>query len=278
MQKDFVKPSAFVSFNWSVNNVEKHDHHFYEFFVVTKGEYSYSFNDHATTIKRGDFMLVRPGDTHAFIASDNSAQHINFCATTEKFRSLCDALSPTVYDELTKREHGIISLSPSQIDFFTNDAIQIHLNNPSDSIDPFELLLINEMLVAGASIAYKVSLAPQKDLPTWFKELLILIHSPESISLRAKDVYSISHYAPTTIINLFKKYTGETVISYLTKIKMTYACDALLNTDATTLSIASSLSYDSLSAFNHVFKSYTGMSPIEYKKKHKLPPPENIEE
>ena len=95
------------------------------------------------------------------------------------------------------------------------------------------------------------------------------MHSPEFISMRVKDVYSLSHYAPATIIKIFKKYMGETIISYFTKIKMSHACNVLLTTDATTLSIASSLSYDSLSAFNHAFKSYTGMSPTEYKKRYK---------
>ena len=62
---------------------------------------------------------------------------------------------------------------------------------------------------------------------------------------------------------------GETIVSYFTKIKMQHACNLLVTTDATTLSIASSLSYDSLSAFNRAFKSYTGMSPTEYKKSRK---------
>ena len=87
--------------------------------------------------------------------------------------------------------------------------------------------------------------------------------------MHVKDVYSLSNYAPATIIRLFKKYMGETIVSYFTKIKMQHACNVLINTNATTLSIASSLSYDSLSAFNHAFKAYTGMTPTEYKRRHK---------
>ncbi|MBQ5927072.1 MAG: helix-turn-helix transcriptional regulator, partial [Clostridia bacterium] len=50
---------------------------------------------------------------------------------------------------------------------------------------------------------------------------------------------------------------------------MNYACNLLATTDATTLSIATSLAYDSLSSFNHLFKAHTGVSPTEYRKSHK---------
>lgn len=268
-QKDFVKPFNVVSFNWSTNNVEKHSHTFYEFFMVTQGEYTYIYNERTVSIKRGDFMMITPGDVHQFIAKpDTFAQHINFCTTPEKFIALCNALSISLFEKITEKEQNIISLQPNQIDFFINNATQMKIKPQTEDIVAQDLI-INEMLFFAISTVYKALFMPQGDPPLWFKELLMQMHSPEFISMRAKDIYSLSHYSPATIIKFFKKYTGDTITSYFTKIKMQYACDALLNTDATTLSIASSLSYDSLSAFNHAFKAYTGMSPIEYKKAYK---------
>lgn len=269
-QKDFLYPHQTVSFNWSTNDVEKHHHAFYEFFMVTKGEYIHYLNNQPMHIKRGDFMMITPNDTHCFVAKEGTmAQHINFCATPEKMKALCYALSDTLFEEITSKEQKVIPLLANQIEFFTQSAAQINLNEIHENNISRNLMIINEMLLFSISTIYKTLFIPQDDFPLWFKDLLIKIHSPEFISMRVKDVYSLCHYAPATIIRFFKKYTGETIVSYVTKIKMQHACNILVTTNATTLSIASSLSYDSLSAFNHAFKSYTGMTPIEYKQRHK---------
>ena len=269
-KKDFLYPHSESSFNWSTGNVEKHHHTFYEFFLVTKGEYVHYLNYQPANIKRGDFMMITPNDTHWFIVKPGTnAQHINFCATPEKFKQLCNALSDTLYEEITAKEPSLISLQPYQIDFFTNCAAQINLNELHEKNMSRNLMIINEMLMFALSTVYKTLYIPQENYPLWFQELLTKMHSPEFISMRVKDVYSLSYYAPATTIRFFKKYLGETIVSYFIKIKMQHACKAFINTDATTLTIASSLAYDSLSAFNHAFKSYTGMSPTEYKKIHK---------
>lgn len=268
--KDFVHPQNSTSFNWSTNDVEKHHHTFYEFFMVTRGEYVHYLNYQPMHIKQGDFMLITPNDLHWFISKSGAmAQHINFCATPEKFKALCDALSDTLFEELTNAKQPLISLQPDQIKFLLNNASQLNFNELQENGLSKNSMIINEMLLFSISTAYKAIHLPKDDFPLWFKELLIKIHSPEFISMHVKDVYALANYAPATIIRSFKKYMGETIVSYLTKIKMQHACNVLINTNTTTLSIASSLSYDSLSTFNHVFKAYTGMTPTEYKKRHK---------
>ena len=269
-KENFLYPHMSFSFNWSNNDVEKHRHSFYEFFVITNGEYIHYLNDVPMVVKRGDLMMITPQDTHQFVAKNGtSSQHINFCVVPEKLLQLCNALSENVYRHVIAAEKKPVALTPDLLEFFLSHAAQIRLNELHENCISCNLVTIGECLTLAISTIYKASLAPEQSFPAWFKELLEKINSPEFLSMRVKDVYSLSHYAPSTIVKFFRQYLGETIVSYLTKIKMHHACMLLLSSDLTTLSIASSLSYDSLSAFNHAFKSYTGMSPSEYKKSRK---------
>ena len=68
------------------------------------------------------------------------------------------------------------------------------------------------------------------------------------------------------VIRGFRKYTGETVVSYLTRAKMESAKRLLTSTDLTVLDIAGRLGYSSVSHFNRLFHASTGTSPQQYRR------------
>ena len=84
----------------------------------------------------------------------------------------------------------------------------------------------------------------------------------------AADVYEMSNFSPPVVIEAFKKYTGKTVSAYLRDAKCEYACFLLSGTKMTTLEISMQLGYYSLSHFNRVFKSYSGLSPAAYRREY----------
>ena len=72
----------------------------------------------------------------------------------------------------------------------------------------------------------------------------------------------------SVLTNKFKYYMNETLVSYVTKQKIHYACTLLRSSDQSILDIAEAAHYDSLSHFNHTFKKHIGLSPSDYRKKH----------
>ena len=71
------------------------------------------------------------------------------------------------------------------------------------------------------------------------------------------------------VIRGFRKYTGETVVSDLTRAKMESAKRLLASTDLTVLDIAGRLGYGSVSHFNKLFRDFTEMSPGEYRRRYR---------
>ncbi|TLS49097.1 response regulator [Paenibacillus antri] len=71
---------------------------------------------------------------------------------------------------------------------------------------------------------------------------------------------SINH-----MTSVFKKETGETVVDYLTKVRMKHAKRMLRDPSVKIYEIADGTGYADANYFAKVFKKYTGLSPKEYR-------------
>lgn len=65
---------------------------------------------------------------------------------------------------------------------------------------------------------------------------------------------------------LFKAGTGITLTEYVTRVKMELAKDMLKGSNMKVYQISQRLGYSTVDYFTRLFKSYTGMSPMQYKK------------
>jgi len=89
-----------------------------------------------------------------------------------------------------------------------------------------------------------------------------------------KDNISIEEYAQSCHVSLswfirsFRKYTGITPMQYILSARITNAQSLLESTDYTVAEVASIVGCDNPLYFSRLFKKQTGMSPLEYKKKH----------
>ena len=65
---------------------------------------------------------------------------------------------------------------------------------------------------------------------------------------------------------MFKSHTGKTLKNYHNELKINYAMELLKNKKMSILKISTTLGYNSLSHFIKLFKSYTSLTPNEYRK------------
>jgi AraC-like DNA-binding protein len=68
----------------------------------------------------------------------------------------------------------------------------------------------------------------------------------------------------------FKKYAGQTFHSYLTKTRVNFAKQYLIESKMSVTDIAFSSGFNSLQTFNRVFKAFTGYTPGDYRRKNKI--------
>lgn len=256
-----------VSFHWwDAPHTSLHNHNHYEFFIITHGKTNHLLNGVQQELAKGALFLIRPQDCHQFAPiADSRCIHINLPVTQERLSSLCGSLGISL-DALLRRESLCMQLNNEELAFFQANARQLNiLSRAPEDPERYSILIICEMLVHAISLLYQQNGPFCNSGPEWLQAVLHKIHSPEYIACTADDIYCLAGYSPPVVIKYFRQYTGETVVSYLTKAKMDFACGLFLTTQMTTLEVAGRLGYSSLSHFNKLFRRHTGKSPREYR-------------
>jgi len=88
----------------------------------------------------------------------------------------------------------------------------------------------------------------------------------EKISIdQLADKFAISR---RNFIRRFKKATSNTPLEYIQRVKVEAAKKGLESTSENISDIMFSVGYSDTKSFRNVFKKYTGMSPLDYKKKY----------
>lgn len=249
---------------WTKSTTEYHAHeNYFEIFIVTQGKLIHCFDDKQEILKARDMYIIFPGQYHQFKQyKQYTSQHINLTCTlsfAEKlfnlhFNSKKPNISPQ-HIHLTPHQFETISYFQNILLTQTDKDI---FNNYLKSLFCYVtgIYLLNESI-------------KNVEQPSWLTTFLHKLHGIDfSKKIPLTDIYKLSGYGQTALSKLFKQYMGQTLISYINDLKLDYACSLLTNTDYTTLSISSSLGFDSLSHFNHLFKKKFNMSPLQYRKAH----------
>lgn len=89
-------------------------------------------------------------------------------------------------------------------------------------------------------------------------------HYAENITLEQaaqKMHFSHSHFSKT-----FKKLTGIHFVTYVNRVRIEHACDAIRNHSGKITEIALNCGFNNIRSFNRVFKEITGCTPSQFAK------------
>jgi len=92
---------------------------------------------------------------------------------------------------------------------------------------------------------------------------LLETHYAEPITI--DELAKRIHLTPNYISNLFKAHIGESIIDYLTRIRMKRAIQLLKDESVRIYEVAEQTGYNSTSYFSVVFKNMYGISPKDYR-------------
>ncbi len=268
----FPSPKRGVKFNWCYQNTTSlHEHDFYEFVLVTDGKVKHFHNSKTCLASKRMLFLIKPGEFHQFLPYHNiPAKHINFSITPQ----VLDEISSSVWqDDILQKINAWelpndLFLPQNDFEFILNSIERLNqFSLQSQSAYPIIKNIILEILIF---LTYKMETSETQAIsqsrPAWLNTFLETLGNPNVFTLKLKDIYPLAPYSQSMLNIYFNKYVGTTLIAYITKLKINYACTLLRYTDSSPLEISSKLAYDSLSHFNRVFKKITGMSPIEYRR------------
>ncbi|MDD5994199.1 MAG: helix-turn-helix transcriptional regulator [Eubacterium sp.] len=227
----------------------------YELIVVTEGILHIADSEKNYTIKKDEYLIMKPGYQSGSAPSLCSFYWLHFeCPMTgfenEPFFSLPCQGSITSMPR--------ISATFSQL----NDVNFTYRDERTNNIYAMNILLeiYNQC-------------QENKWMPHSFKDYLLknvknYVKWNQAYHLTVKDLADYFGYHPKYLSSLFHKETGMTLKQYLVKETMNCAKEELYNTNRSIQAIALSLGFCDSHAFSHAFKCHTGMTPTEYRNSH----------
>ena len=240
------------------NNMTRfHSHPFYELYYVVEGERYFFVENRVYHISRGDTLLISPetehrsldvnGEGYTSLVINIPSSHIPDCVRPQK--ELCMIRGASGENSELDRAAAML------LGFFDGE------------VDDMSAYL---SVLGMVNAALKGREAPQEteiESPTLDRMAEILKyleeHYTEGINLASlSEKFYISEFY---LCRLFKEYTGKTVLSYVTQLRIRRAKKLLSGTDEPISRIAKDSGFGSVSAFGKAFRVNVGMSPREYR-------------
>lgn len=217
---------------------------YYLIHLVYSGKGTIERNGIVTQLGAGDAFVIRPQEVTTYKSDDTDPWEYCWIAFD-------GAYAPTIFAETTSnlcpkyRKSGYVALK-SAIDNDVSDVIGL-LNTLFAVLDSIK----TEKQQTSSDI---VSIAIDYIENNYFRSFDMTFLA---------SVLGVSRPHFTT---LFTKRTGESPYNYLTKIRIAKAKEYLASTSLAIKEIAYSVGFASLERFSEMFKNYTGLSPIAYRK------------
>ena len=244
--------------------VKLHVHReWYELTIITDGEGFVITNGIATPVKRGSIYLSLPCDMHEIRSSKEKPMKydfFSFYSENSKYRSELERISNCI----TPEDRVFFD---ERISSLVCDAIMEFIDEVKFS-DDILYAIFNQIMIyvirdfENKTVMSRTTSASQSDamcyrMMNYIDTHIYTLGSLESIADAMKYNYSY-------LSALFKKTTGNTLLSYYKTKRLEAAKFLILEGNMKISDIAEALNYSSLYSFSRAFKEEHGISPKRF--------------
>ena len=189
---------------------------------------------------------------------------------THLFETLCFAVDDTLLERVKSTDHYLsYQLTPYELAYVKKIIDTAHLI-PERKADTTVQPLLRMLAVTFLFYLHNTLQEEPKNYPQWLTMFLNTLNNPDSFAKPLSELYALSTYSQRQLNTYFRKYMGTTIVAYMTKQKINYACNLLRTTNYTIIYIASLAGYTTLGHFNTIFKKQMGISPSEYRNQFRV--------
>jgi len=259
---------------------EKHD--FWELVYVDNGDITAITDGLAQTLTQGQVIFHKPGEIHAHISNNISANNMLVISFTthssemmffDKKIFTLDKTSKTLLSLFLSEAKKALNIIPHEYEnknaldfshaaFGSVQLLECYLTE-------FLILLkrINKEMIDNVTYTKNSRIIAQNSLMN-----LIMEYFEKNINstITIEDICKQFFMCKTQVFDLFNKYSLTSPIDYFNTLKIEKAKKLLENEELSISHIANMLGYINIHSFSRAFKNSTGLSPSEYRKGYYL--------
>ncbi|MGY0036625.1 AraC family transcriptional regulator [Pedobacter sp. NJ-S-72] len=262
-------------------NINKrwHCHPEVELIHFHKGSGTQFVGDHITQFDPGDIVLIGSNLPHFWKYDDGnlneSASQVSYSTVIhfhenfigERFLYLPETKHLKILLEKAKRGLLIKASANNNIGKLIEEIYQANgLNRIMKLITCLSEFSGLEEVSVLASLGFKY------DFPKAENKRMTTIYSHTFSNFQRKimleEVASIADMTPSSFCRYFKYHTGKTYLSFVTEIRISFACKQLIANQSSVKQICYDSGFNNFSCFHNNFKRMTGKTPQDYQKEY----------
>lgn len=265
---DFIKKTCKFSASFETHAIQNHKHTFWEFVFFERGSVRHILNENIVNdIEPGTIVLIKPNDSHALkTIKSKTHYHVDLYANNTEFTSLCELIDKNAYAKFLNAQ-SLMMIKPDERTLeYIKDKISLIQYYQKINDEQRALSVYVPLLAEMISLFWNYFVNTRNEADENFYNFLAKINSTEFVCAPLEKIIQLSGYSHSHLCKVFKKKTGKSLKNYHTQLKIEYAISLLLDSQLSILDISNILEYSSLSHFIKIFKSYTSLSPAQYRK------------
>lgn len=271
-------------------HVDRHWHHNLECLLIRKGTYQVELNLDTIPLREGDVCLINSGELHMLTSLSKEACHdaivfppqlLSF-SYTDRIQE--DMIAPLL-SHTTVLPHVISQASPYYLQIFTclSNIVNNWLTSCNAMTDSMQTIGVTDSyfytklhLLEMLHILYShdallatdtVISASEKEKIDRYKSIVSYMKANIQKKVTLEQLAEVAQCNPQYLCHFFKDFSSKTPIQYLISLRIDYAQTLLQDTTKSILEISLDCGFENVSYFIRQFKTHTGITPKEYRKK-----------
>lgn len=261
--------------NYSLNGAF-HRHEGYEVYLFLQGNVNCYVERQCFHLKRGDLLVIRPGQYHRPAMLDHSDYErvtLNFSDTVLRHFSSEKSNLSSIFQETDKDKVCFVHLAGDQLEQFLSyiNGIEAQLATDAFGTDLLIQAQLTQLFVLLNRTFRTADHRSSNIMPKLIRNLLRYIDSNLSEKITLETLEREFYLNGTYISRQFKKHTGLTLREYLLERRISHA-RTLLTSDLSITEVCQQSGFSDYANFIRSFTKTVGISPGKYAKQQKNRP------
>ncbi len=255
------------------NDMESHNHDFFELVYVVKGRAVHTLNSREGVLKEGDYFIIDYGSVHSYSKSEDFTliNCIFLPEVIDETMTGCRSLDELLHGCLIRYYTSIPGETPGNRIFHDEDGrirqlimgmLEEYEEKKEGYAEVFRCRLI-ELLI----LTLRKGVHEKPKHPKHRAVLGVL----QYVDCNYQNYVNLGmfcqqyHYTLSYISRIFRQETGLSFREYLQKVRIEKSCQLLAGSDMRIGEIAQAVGYEDKKFFNTIFKKIVKMTPREYR-------------
>lgn len=243
-----------------------HTHDFYEFFYIVRGKAIHEINGENQILSEGDFVLIRPPDTHKYSFLDNfDIEIISVGFSCENFDSALNMLETEAAVFTEPKMPPVINLHGHDLTDIYSKLCRIERTPRGEERRIYFKAILPYLLYRFISYGEE---QPRACVPAWLADVISEMSRHENYIAGLPKLLELAHLSQEHLTREFRRHLDVTPTEFINIKRLNYAAELITEGKTEITDICYACGFNNLSHFYHCFKKRYGCTPKQFASEH----------